>query len=444
MTRPLGVRGRLLVSVGIVVASALVVMVGGFNLLLRNSLERDATNLARTRASLALATLGTGAGPIRVAEAPDGAAVDAQVWVFDGRRALESPPLVSASVTGAVQGIVGGSPRVVDSRDGVVRLASVPIFRGSHLVGTVIAGVTLSPYRQTASVALRASVALAVGLFLVVMLIAAWSLRRALRPVTTMTERAQDWSVNDPGRRFAAGPPYDELTHLAATLDGLLDRLSASMRREQRFSAEMSHELRTPLARIAAEVELGLARERATPEYRSALAAIGRSAAQMARTIDALIAAAREEASSQHGTSDAREVIAQAADQASAIAVVRGVVMSVEVPSGLQLGVHGDHAARVLAPVLENACRHAASSVSVTASHTHSSVRVLVEDDGPGVAVADRERIFEPGNQGRENNPGGAGLGLALARRLARSVDGEVDCLAQQPGGRFQVQLPIG
>ena len=68
------------------------------------------------------------------------------------------------------------------------------------------------------------------------------------------------WSEHDPGRRFAAGEPYDEISQLAAMLDGLLDRLAASLRREQRFSAEMSHELRTPLAKIRAEGELALRR----------------------------------------------------------------------------------------------------------------------------------------------------------------------------------------
>ena len=75
-----------------------------------------------------------------------------------------------------------------------------------------------------------------------------------------MTEDAAAWSEHDLDRRFELGEPYDELTRLAATLDALLDRLAASMRHEQRFTAELSHELRTPLARISAE-----ARARAQP-----------------------------------------------------------------------------------------------------------------------------------------------------------------------------------
>ena len=77
-----------------------------------------------------------------------------------------------------------------------------------------------------------------------------------------MTRQAAAWSEHDLDHRFALGEPHDELTELAATLDGLLDRLAASLRREQRFSAELSHELRTPLARVIAESELALRRDR--------------------------------------------------------------------------------------------------------------------------------------------------------------------------------------
>ena len=111
-----------------------------------------------------------------------------------------------------------------------------------------------------------------------------------------MTEDAAAWSEHDLDRRFELGDPYDELTRLAATLDALLDRLAASMRHEQRLTAELSHELRTPLARISAEAELALSRPRTGDDYRAGMEAIGRSAEQMTRTIDALMAAARQEA----------------------------------------------------------------------------------------------------------------------------------------------------
>src|SRR6185312_2617077 len=81
----------------------------------------------------------------------------------------------------------------------------------------------------------------------------------ALRPVAEMTSRAEDWGAHDLDRRFDLGPPRDELTGLAATLDGLLARIAASRRHEQRFASEVAHELRTPLAVLRGRAELALA-----------------------------------------------------------------------------------------------------------------------------------------------------------------------------------------
>src|ERR1700749_1589531 len=89
-----------------------------------------------------------------------------------------------------------------------------------------------------------------------------------------MTATAAEWSEHDLHRRFGLGPPRDELTALAATLDGLLGRIDAALRHEQRFSAEMEHELRTPLSLVRGEAELALRAGRTDPERRAALEAV--------------------------------------------------------------------------------------------------------------------------------------------------------------------------
>jgi len=97
--------------------------------------------------------------------------------------------------------------------------------------------------------------------------------------------------------------------------------------------------------------------------------------------------------------------------------------------------------------VLENACRYGVSSIRVSIERDSLAVRYAIEDDGPGVADEERERIFEPGLRGRRgsaNGSTGAGLGLSLARRLARGVDGDVEVTAGTGRGRFVVTLPAG
>lgn len=445
MTR-LGIRRRLLLAVVAAVGLALIGLVAGFNVILARTLDRDARDLARSRAVAQVASLRTDNGHLTVGEAPDDRTADAYLWVFAGRHALERPRAAPA-VDGAAQSLAGGPARFLDLSSSDTRLYAASVFVGGKRVGTAVAGVSLAPYEQTRRIALIASLVFAGIVLLLVAVAARWLLASSLRPVVRMTRQAAEWSERLE-HRFALGPPHDELTELAATLDGLLDRLAASLRRERRFSAELSHELRTPLARVLAESELALRRDREPHEYRQALELIRRNADQLARTVDALVAAARYEAGGGRGTADAQTVAAGAAAGCGGLAAERQVDLEIETPSRpLRVGVDADLAERILQPILENACRYGSSRVRVSIGRESSVILFTVEDDGPGVAQDERERIFEPGVRGMAqggNGDAGAGLGLALARRLARSVNGEVVADPAAGGGRFLVRLPAG
>jgi two-component system, OmpR family, sensor kinase len=272
-------------------------------------------------------------------------------------------------------------------------------------------------------------------------------LARALRPVAAMTSTATEWSEQAVDRRFNLGAPHDELTQLAATLDGLLDRIAETLRREQRLTAEISHELRTPLARIAAEAELAVRRVRSPAEYEQALHAITRNADRLRRIIDALLETARTEAGSHRGLADAHAVVELAVEACGHIAAERGIEVTIERPApraGLAVAVDTDFASRVLQPVLENACRYGRSRVTVAVTAAAGSVAYVISDDGPGVSDLEREAIFDPGRRGdgSDGNPDGAGLGLALSRRLARAAGGEVKALPSHDGAVFTVRLP--
>ena len=177
-----------------------------------------------------------------------------------------------------------------------------------------------------------------------------------------MTDDAADWSEHDLDRRFNRGEPYDELTQLAATLDALLERLSASLRHEQRFTAELSHELRTPLAKIAAESELALRRERTGEDYRASLEAVQRNAEQMTRTVEALVAAARQEAGLSRATSDARDGVRAAVDAVRGHAEAAGIETELVLPEApVQVAIEPELLERIVQPLLDNALRYGRS-----------------------------------------------------------------------------------
>ena len=446
MTR-LGIRKRLHLLVVSAVALSLVALVASFNFLLDRNLSRNADNLARARAAAALAQLQPQHGRLVLGEAPDAAAADAPVWVFAGRRTLEAPR-AGSRVSAAARSLTANPARLIDVPSTDTRLYAAPVVTAGRRLGTVVAAVSLRPYEETRRTALIASLALGGAVLILIALAARWLLASSLRPVVRMTRQAHAWSERDLDQRFGLGQPYDELSELAGTLDGLLDRLAASLRREQRFSAELSHELRTPLARVLAESEFVLRRERTPPEYRAALELVRRNASQLTRTVDALVAAARHESGATRGTADAFAVAAEAAAACGELAAERELDLELERPARpARLGVEAELAERILQPILDNACRYGRHSVRVAIERTPAGVVYTVDDDGPGVAKDERERIFEPGVRGHlgaGNGAGGAGLGLALARRLARSASGEVEAVAAHRGGRFLVRLPAG
>jgi two-component system, OmpR family, sensor kinase len=185
-------------------------------------------------------------------------------------------------------------------------------------VGMVVTAVSLAPYEHTQHIALIAVLVLDAVILLVFVVCARVLVRRALSPVGWMTQQAKDWSEHDLDRRFALGTPHDELTSLAATLDGLLGRLGASLRHEQRFSAEVAHELRTPLTSLRGEAELAL--QRGSPgDMREALQAVLRQTDRMAQVVDTLVTAAQRDADPNQGTVSGREAAVAAADACEAL-----------------------------------------------------------------------------------------------------------------------------
>jgi len=437
-----GVRTRLLLAVLAAVAVALAAATVGFNLLLVRTNANDADSLLRQRAAAERTQVTVTKGKIVLQEGAEGPLGDSHIWVFQGARTLEQARS-RAENSAAARALAGGGRRFFTVKATDERLFALPIAAGGRQYGTIVAGLSLSPYEQTERSALLASLAFAATLLLVSWGAARWLLRAALEPVSEMTTLAGAWSENNLDRRFARGEPYDELSRLAFTLDRLLDRISASLRHERRFSAELSHELRTPLAKVAAEAELALRRPRAPEEYRRALGVILVNTGQIARIIDTLLAAARAEAGPR-GVADASEAANAVVDSVGQLVAERNLQLIVDHARPMRIGIDRDLAERILHPVVDNACRYGRHRIRLSIARENGSVTFTVADDGPGVSAEELDSIFEPAIRGAAGRGVGtsAGLGLALARRLARSVAGDVEAEQSTAGGLFVVRLP--
>jgi two-component system OmpR family sensor kinase len=444
LRRPAGLRDRLLAVVLLATVLALAATTVGFNVLLASRLDRTADDLLRTQVNTELAEIHVAGGRLTVPDFPrTGVVIDEPVWIFAGHRALERPRHLLA-LDREANALAGGPRRTVEVSHRSVRMLAVPVQANGRQVGTIVAAVSMTPYRRARDVALATSLVVAAALLLVVILATRWVLTAGLRPVARMTAQAAEWSENDLDRRFDFGPPRDELTQLAATLDALLGRLAAGLRHEQRFSAELSHELRTPLSRMRAQAQLALADD-LPADQGEAWTAVLRSIDEMADTLDALLAGARADARTRPGVADARHAAEVVAERFRPIAAERGVRIAVEGTDGeLRAGVDPELLEHLLQPLVDNACRYAETAVTIAVGREAGRVVYEIADDGPGVREDERERIFEPAVRGTAGTAlrEGTGLGLALARRLARAAGGSVEALECDEGACFAVRVP--
>jgi signal transduction histidine kinase len=422
-----------------------VVVTVAFNLVLAHRLAAQADDVLRVRAEAAASTIGISpTGSVVVRDARDDAAIDVGTWIFQGHRLVEGPPLQTGLGRRASTLAASGSRSTRADRAGSVRLYAYPVRSAGREVATVVTSVSLTPYAQTRLAALWGSATLAVLLLAGVFLGIRAAVTRALSPVEAMTRQAQAWSVEDITRRFGHHQRPTELAALARTLDALLARLAAVLRHEQQLAAELSHELRTPLARIVAETGLLQERAHGAEELATAHASIAQSAEEMAGILETLLATARTEAGAPAGRCDAGDVVSSLVAR---LGLVRSDLAVVAVRRGGETCVGVDAAVleRALAPVVDNALRYAVQEVRLEVSGSAGAVLVDVLNDGPGIPQECLQDVFEPG---RRADPAdghhGAGLGLALARRLVIASGGAITVMPSERGAAFRLTLPTG
>jgi signal transduction histidine kinase len=446
--RPGTLRNRLAVVAVLTTGAWVLVLTVLFNVLLTAQLSGQVDGVLRARAAAVDSTIRVGpTGAVAMSEPANDEALDAGVWVFVGTRAIDTPRASPAADALARDMARRAVRAFLEPDDSDVRLFSRPIIQDGANLGTIVVETSLAPYHRTSRAALVGSVALALLIVAGAFAATREVVRRALAPVSEMANQAARWSAHDVQQRFGDAPRPAELRHLAATLDVVLDRIGTVLRHEQQLAGELSHELRTPLAVIGGEADLlhGPAGEDADERARG-LAVVAATVERMTALLDDLLAQAAQVITEAPGSCSvepvARSVLgAVATDERSP----RGAV---DVPAGLDVGVTADVLARILTPLVSNAARYAATTVTVSGDRRAADVRVRVHDDGPGVPARFRDVVFEPGARAEpDDDHQGAGLGLALARRLARAAGGDItleDAAAIGSGATFAVVLPPG
>jgi two-component system heavy metal sensor histidine kinase CusS len=287
------------------------------------------------------------------------------------------------------------------------------------------------------------------------MLVARWLGRRLTADVRTIARAARAVAGGDLDARVGPDVRGSTETHaLASNLDHMIEQLAGLVSAQRTFISHAAHELRSPLTAIRGEIQLALRRPRENEEYQRTLVEMLADVEGLAHLAEDLLTLARIQAGVAPGAAvAASEVVSDAAHMARGLADARGVDVELPAPDDpaghtLVVGGGGD-AARALRNLIDNAITHSAEGAVVIVSLQEASGRVAfsVSDQGVGVDPQDAPSLFEPFYRGLRDSggePGGAGLGLAIARNIARACGGDLCHDAKfSPGARFVLELPV-
>lgn len=440
---PRTLRGRLSLVALTTAALLMAVLTLVFNAVAQQRLQHQADDELRTRAAAVATTVDTSGTTVRVVESSHDNLLDTNVWIYAGPHLLEAPPGTASPLTHVADRLASHGDRlcVTTTSHRPFRLCALPV-AGGRAEATVITALDLSPYRSSADTLLLGSLALDAVMLASTYALTRLAVGRALRPVRAMTDQAAQWGAVASAERFGSEGHPAELTRLGTSLDSLLDRIRTLLRHEQQLTGELSHELRTPLSRIIAELDWWQSRPRTADQTRATHQVITDAARSMRTICDTLLDDVRDGATATPGTADPLIALRRLAETSYPPA---HLTIAVE-GSCPTVGVSPALLERIVSPLLANACRYARTRVTVDLHEASDGVRIDVTDDGPGVPLPFVPHLFEPGRRAdTADGHTGAGLGLPLARRLARSADGDLRFDHRNAAGaRFVVSLPAG
>ena len=285
------------------------------------------------------------------------------------------------------------------------------------------------------------------GLLILGAMLAVWyGVGRGLRTFTRLRSEIESRSHRDLSALPAAQAPQ-ELQPLIQAMNGLLSRLSAVLAAQQRFIADAAHQLRTPLAGIKTQTELAL-RSSHSPEIESTLRQLHTATEQTTRLVNQLLTLARAEPGEkrEHAT-EPLDLAALARDTTMEWvprAIARDIDLGFDAAEGAT-AIEGNAflLKEMLNNVLDNALRYTqrGGQVTVRVTPDTSVVKLAVEDTGPGIPPAERERVFERFYRVLETGSEGCGLGLAIVREIAQSHNAEITLGAGPAGTGTAVQI---
>ena len=316
------------------------------------------------------------------------------------------------------------------------------------------AGATLNPEQRIEQQLDEISVVLILGLPLIVGLagVGGYVLaRRALTPIDHLAADARRITAERLHERLSVANEHDEIGRLAAVINDTFARLESSFDQLRRFTADASHEMRTPLSVIRGIGELGLGETRTPAEYKEAIGSMLEEVDRLTRLVDTLLQLSRGDAGTVRLSPESLDLSDLARDVASSLAILaeeRRQRLQVDAPQPVPVRVDRLVLRDAIANLVDNAIKYGprGSQIDIAVRADTAGAALTVSDQGPGIAVEHRERIFDRFyrvDEGRSRGTGGTGLGLAIARWAVEANGGQISCVPAGEGAAFRITLPV-
>lgn len=370
-----------------------------------------------------------------MSDVPPDVLIDPGVYSFDydrpdplGEDAVGMPDRPKRSGVAVVRSIeLGNGMRLVVGRDVVERRGYSAIILQSFLVGVV-------------------------GIILFSVVAGGVTARRVLKRIDTIRDTSTKIMSGNLSERVPITKRNDEFDGLARNLNAMLDRIEQLLQGLKEVTDNVAHDLKTPLTRLRNQAE-GALRDTASPETKEkALETVIAESDKLIQTFNALLMIARVEAGAPSGALseiDVSSIVSDVAELYTPVAEDEGIEVTTDIAGGVTLRANRELIGQAMVNLLENAMKYAkpedgrAGKISVSLKREGGSVVIVVADNGPGIAEADRSRVLERFVRlEKSRSEPGSGLGLALVNAVARLHGGSFSIEDNGPGVRAVLDVP--
>jgi len=334
-----------------------------------------------------------------------------------------------------------------------IRVVAYPIHRAGRIVATLMLGHSTRDIRSVFNLLYWLGGILGVISIIISSAAGYYMAKRALEPIHEITATARGVAAGDLSRRLTSKSQDKEIGVLVRALNKMFADLETSFLAQKRFTADASHELRLPLTILKGEIEVALRHPRTEKEYRQILRQQLDTIDRIQHIVNDLLTLARADAGQLEMVQnpiDLSLLLQEVGQQHLILFDSQNVRLEMDIEDGLNIMGEANQIERTMMNLLSNAFKHAPehSCIHLSAHAENGSAIICVRDEGPGIAEEQHDRLFDRffrADDARARKEGeGAGLGLAICKRIIDGHNGEIWLKSQLgEGASFYIRLPL-